>query len=234
MKRRRALSYASVLRALQFPQLRRLVLMMPKHDVLSLVWQVLSQPQLVDGPSASSPAAVQRFIITLSQQLQLEMLAEWLEPEGVQSSRAVHLMLGRISILSMNRNYWRGFVVHSLPGGLCFVCESRVALSGCPAHSGTTTCGLSGLVDFLLAPLNGTPLFALLAKHQSPRITLRQSSDNSTTGPAIMKRFTTAHPLRCFVQVIIQWATISRVKLEVDFIQESTTSGPMHSGVGSR
>ena len=27
---------------------------MPKHDVISLGWQVLSQPQLVDGPSASS------------------------------------------------------------------------------------------------------------------------------------------------------------------------------------
>ena len=33
-----------------------------------------------------------------------------------------------------------------------------------------------------------------------------------------MKGFTTAHPLRRFVQVIIRWATISRIKLDVDYI----------------
>ena len=89
MKRRRALSYPSVLHALQRLQLRRLVRTMPKHVVTSLVWQVLSQPQLVDctSASASSLAAalrglkLQRSCITFSQQLQLEMLAEWLEPK---------------------------------------------------------------------------------------------------------------------------------------------------------
>ena len=39
-----------------------------------------------------------------------------------------------------------------------------------------------------------------------------------TACEAIMKGFTTAHPLRRFVQVIIRWATISRIKLEVDYI----------------
>ena len=33
-----------------------------------------------------------------------------------------------------------------------------------------------------------------------------------------MKGFTIAHPLRRFVQVIIPWATISRIKLEIDDI----------------
>ena len=50
----------------------------------------------------------------------------------------------------------------------------------------------------------------------SGRITMRQSSDNVTAGTAIMKGFTTKHPLRRFVQVITRWATISCVKLEVD------------------
>ena len=52
----------------------------------------------------------------------------------------------------------------------------------------------------------------------SGRITLRQSSDNVTAGAAIVKGFTTAHPLRRFVQVITRWAIISRIKLEVDYL----------------
>ena len=52
----------------------------------------------------------------------------------------------------------------------------------------------------------------------SGRIKLRQNSDNVTAGAAIMKGFTTAHPLRGSVQVIIRWATISRIKLEVDYL----------------
>ena len=51
----------------------------------------------------------------------------------------------------------------------------------------------------------------------SGRISLRQGSDNVTPGAAIVRGFTTSHPLRRFVQVIIRWATTTRVKLEVDF-----------------
>ena len=47
-------------------------------------------------------------------------------------------------------------------------------------------------------------------------ITLRQCSDNVTAGEAIMGGFTTADPLRRFVQVPTRWSTFSRVKLEVD------------------
>lgn len=66
-----------------------------QQGVMSLVWQVLSEPQLVDGPSASSLAAalrglkLQLFGMTLSQQLQLEMLAEWLEPEGCPEQQGI-------------------------------------------------------------------------------------------------------------------------------------------------
>ena len=52
----------------------------------------------------------------------------------------------------------------------------------------------------------------------SGRITLRQCSDNVTAGAAIMKGFTTADPLRRFVQVTTRWATISRVKLVADYL----------------
>ena len=38
------------------------------------------------------------------------------------------------------------------------------SISSCPAHSETTTCGASGFVDFLLAPLNGNS-----ASHARPR-----------------------------------------------------------------
>ena len=63
----------------------------------------------------------------------------------------------------------------------------------------------------------------------SGRISLRRGSDNVTAGAAIMKDFTTSHPLRRFVQIVVRWATTSRVKLEVATSQESTTSGPTHS-----
>ena len=39
-----------------------------------------------------------------------------------------------------------------------------------------------------------------------------------SAGAAIMKGFTTAGPLRRFVQVTIRWATITRVKLEIDYL----------------
>ena len=60
-----------------------------EHDaeahMTSLRMQVLSQPQQVDGPSASSLAAAFRgfirFSTTLSKQLQLRTLAEWLKPK---------------------------------------------------------------------------------------------------------------------------------------------------------
>ena len=82
-------------------------------------------------------------------------------------------------------------------------------------HAGTDAQPLISCFELLaqLAPL--------VCRLRSPlptsgRITLRQGSDNVTSGAATMKGFTTAHPLRRFVQVIVRWATISRIKLEID------------------
>ena len=137
---RRIASHAGVLRALQRLQLRKLVRTMPKHDVISLVWQVSSQPQPVDGLSASSLAA------------------------AVQSSRVVYLTLGCIPMFVTfveKEQFCR-----SLPARRTLhVRNACCSISGCPTHSGTTTCVVSGFADFLLAPLSGTPLFALPAKH---------------------------------------------------------------------
>ena len=55
---------------------------------------------------------------------------------------------------------------------------------------------------------------------------MRQNSDCVTAGAAITKGFTTARPLRRFVQVIVRWATISRVKLEVDYIPGNDNEWP--------
>ena len=52
----RPLSQPNVLRALQRLQPQGLVRTMPKHSGTSLVWQVLSHAQVVDGPSASCRA----------------------------------------------------------------------------------------------------------------------------------------------------------------------------------
>ena len=84
-------------------------------------------------------------------------------------------------------------------------------------HSGTGAQPVISCFELL------AQLALLVCRLRSPlptsgRITLRQSSDNVTAGAAIVKGFTTAHPLRRFVQVITRWATISRIKLEVDYL----------------
>ena len=114
-KSRRAFSQPSVLRALHRLQLWRLVRTMPKHDVISFRWQVLSQPQLVDGPSASSPAAALHAPHTatgqchsLSQQLQLKMLAEWLEPKQNRDTLKEQKLLERFCrVLPAGRTLFR-------------------------------------------------------------------------------------------------------------------------------
>ena len=53
----------------------------------------------------------------------------------------------------------------------------------------------------------------------SGRVTLRQSPDKVTASAPVMKVFTTAHPLRRFVEVFTRWATFPCIKLEVDYIQ---------------
>ena len=84
-------------------------------------------------------------------------------------------------------------------------------------HAGTETQPLISCFELL------AQLALLICRLRSPlptsgRITLRQSSENVTEGAAIMKGFTTAHPLRRFVQVFTRRATISRIKLEVDYL----------------
>ena len=86
-----------------------------------------------------------------------------------------------------------------------------------PWHAGTEAQPLISCFELL------AELALLVCRLRSPlptsgRITLRQSSDNVTAGGAIMKGFTTAHPLRRFVQVLIRWATVSRIKLEADYL----------------
>ena len=61
-------------------------------------------------------------------------------------------------------------------------------------------------------------LALLVCRLRSPLPTSRQCSDNVTAGAAVMKAFTTADPLRRLEKVSTRWATISRVKLVVDYL----------------
>ena len=85
-KKRRELFYSEALSFAPAPAAAKTGAHAAKHVVIRLGWQVLLQPQLVDGPSDSSLAAqprdLRRSSIALSQQLQLKMLAACLEPEG--------------------------------------------------------------------------------------------------------------------------------------------------------
>ena len=84
-------------------------------------------------------------------------------------------------------------------------------------HAGNEAQPLVSCFELLAQPA------LLVCRSRSPlpvsgRATMRQNSDCVTAGAAITKGFTTARPLRRFVQVIVRWVTISRVKLEFDYI----------------